>query len=694
MSYTALVSTILLSFILSATVLYRYGNWFRHRIFVTLVVLLAWYCSFLIIFALPLDVISTVYRQCKHDNETNIEVLNSADTTSNITITCEIPWTNLPKEVFQNLWRIVYWSTQFLTWLVMPMMQSYIKSGDFSVKGKLKSALIDNAIYYGSYFLICCILIVYLSLKPSVGLDWSKLKAIASSASNTWGLFLLVLLLGYALVEVPRRLWNKSNHSLTLTESYFKAAKLSYDKCEAEETVDDILESLQAISLRIQPGHPLYGYLETILQKVPTELQERMKRRQLPDDTPTDPPSEKALIRLHKQTIKSLQVLQRTETQWHLIVEKVFELEDTLKNQVSREKVYKRTFEKRRGWFRRFVYTSKMEWYWKCLLYCYFQKLLAIMAGVFSVCVVWSEVTFFSVHPPLSIFAVIVKVAKKNYDYFTIEVLSTIIILYLSYCAYSTILKIRVLNLYYLAPHHQTNEYSLIFSGMMLSRLTPPLCLNFLGLIHMDSHVIKNQVMETSYTQIMGHMDVIGIISHGFNIYFPMAILLFCFATYFSLGSRMLSSFGYHQFIDDEMTTDLVEEGRELIKREKRRKQRLEESSSRRRDYHDRFPTTGRFRQPRSTEDRQLDNLDNSRSSLRDAHGLDSYSGTKYTSEIDTRFPPSEDDIDVRFGASTGISERFGNPSELEARFSDNYQLDGFNRSRVGASPRGFFDDV
>lgn len=69
-----------------------------------------------------------------------------------------------------------------------------------------------------------------------------KLKAIASSASNTWGLFLLVLLLGYALVEVPRGLWRNSNHSYILNRAYFKAAKLSSDKCEAEEMVDDVLE--------------------------------------------------------------------------------------------------------------------------------------------------------------------------------------------------------------------------------------------------------------------------------------------------------------------------------------------------------------------------------------------------------------------------------------------------------------------
>lgn len=66
----------------------------------------------------------------------------------------------------------------------------------------------------------------------------------------------------------------------------------------------------------------------------------------------------------------------------------------------------------------------------------------------------------------------------------------------------------------------------------------------------------------------MGHMDVINIISDGFNIYFPMAILAFCLTTYFSLGSRLLSMLGFQQFLgDDELTSDLVEEGRELIKR-------------------------------------------------------------------------------------------------------------------------------
>ncbi len=74
----------------------------------------------------------------------------------------------------------------------------------------------------------------------------------------------------------------------------------------------------------------------------------------------------------------------------------------------------------------------------------------------------------------------------------------------------------------------------------------------------------------------MGHMDVISFISNGFNIYFPMLILLLCAATYFRLGSRVLTFLGFQQFIgDDDMTQELIDEGKELVKRGQSHNKRL-----------------------------------------------------------------------------------------------------------------------
>lgn len=69
-------------------------------------------------------------------------------------------------------------------------------------------------------------------------------------------------------------------------------------------------------------------------------------------------------------------------------------------------------------------------------------------------------------------------------------------------------------------------------------------------------------------SQFMGHMDVISFISDGFNIYFPIAIVVLCILTFFKVGTRLLHLLGFQQFIgDDEMTQELVDEGAELVRR-------------------------------------------------------------------------------------------------------------------------------
>ena len=77
---------------------------------------------------------------------------------------------------------------------------------------------------------------------PVLHVTRPQLKVLAITASNTWGLFLLVLLFGYGLVEVPRTCWNNSKKGHLLDYTYFKLAKLSVEKSEAEEILEDVLE--------------------------------------------------------------------------------------------------------------------------------------------------------------------------------------------------------------------------------------------------------------------------------------------------------------------------------------------------------------------------------------------------------------------------------------------------------------------
>ncbi len=234
MSAGTFVFDVISALIISGYLLYSYSDWFRQRIAVTLAVLVAWYFSFLIVLVLPLDISATAYYS-KCANYSGVEVpTHDVHTTTNVITEKEInatrtgaaattlspatslladecddpPRSLLQKDVLPNLWRVVYWSSQLLTWFVLPLMQSYTQAGEFTVLGKLRSALWDNMIYYASLAFIAVILIIYIALQPNqMGLNWERTKAIAAAASNTWGLFVLVLMLGYGLVEVPRNLW-------------------------------------------------------------------------------------------------------------------------------------------------------------------------------------------------------------------------------------------------------------------------------------------------------------------------------------------------------------------------------------------------------------------------------------------------------------------------------------------------------
>ncbi|KAJ4918731.1 hypothetical protein JOQ06_003379, partial [Pogonophryne albipinna] len=504
MSALALALEIVVVFFLALFLLHRYGDFRKQQRMVLFGTLLAWYLCFLIVFILPLDVSTTIYKQCKIDHEepslsplaNHTDANTSATPTKSAVKPCYKPWSYIPD---------------------VPHL-SYARSGGFSITGKIKTALIENAIYYGTYLLIFGSLLIYVAVHPEWHLSWYELQSIGITAANTWGLFLLVLLLGYGLVEIPRSYWNSSRHGHLLIKTYFKASKLMTEKADAEENLEDIMEEVRKVSESIKYNHPLRKYIDTVLRKCPLDYQEKMGDLRCPEAQQDSGPA------LH--------------------------LEDVAKNESSSAHQFLYSFPSSEppSWVGRYLYTPTAEWYWECLLKCWFYRCLSVVLSVFSVCVVWSECTFFSTRPVLSLFAVLIQLAERDYNYLYIQVACFLTISFLCTCVYSTVFRIRVFNYYYLAPHHQTDAYSLQFSGMLFCRLTPPLCLNFLGLIHMDSAISHQQKEQTAYTSIMGSMRVLSFIANGFYIYYPMLIVILCIATYFRYFNYFLlqvTSFNY-----------------------------------------------------------------------------------------------------------------------------------------------------
>ena len=190
--------------------------------------------------------------------------------------------------------------------LVLPIMQTYMTAGDFTVGQRLKTSLKANAVAYLSLGLIAFILIIYLSVKkhmtllvplsrprkntkqtkqrnkqrncfrpprlvswfftrlpppsphhllklpPPIQLAWSLvvrvhvrvcvccrngLEQLAIASSNTWGLLLVVVMLGYGIVDVPRLFWRRYHTAYSLKMYRFRVGTMYHDLADAQEKV-------------------------------------------------------------------------------------------------------------------------------------------------------------------------------------------------------------------------------------------------------------------------------------------------------------------------------------------------------------------------------------------------------------------------------------------------------------------------
>jgi hypothetical protein len=103
------------------------------------------------------------------------------------------------------LWRVVYWTVFFLCWTILPVIQEYEMAGEFTFKSRLKTAVYRHVRIFILLGSLGIVLLIYLLIKNT--LEVAHLPAFLMALSNCWGLFLIILLLGYGLVAIPRKLW-------------------------------------------------------------------------------------------------------------------------------------------------------------------------------------------------------------------------------------------------------------------------------------------------------------------------------------------------------------------------------------------------------------------------------------------------------------------------------------------------------
>ena len=110
--------------------------------------------------------------------------------------------------------------------MILPMQMEYHNSGHFSFADKMKDAFRRNFIMALLAVVAAFAYMIY--LLSTTGLSPSEVVGFMMALNNTYGVFLIILLMGSGLAALPRRLWQMGDDKQELRRLYISVSTLSY----------------------------------------------------------------------------------------------------------------------------------------------------------------------------------------------------------------------------------------------------------------------------------------------------------------------------------------------------------------------------------------------------------------------------------------------------------------------------------
>lgn len=442
---------------------------------------------------------------------------------------------------------------------------SYSDSAEFTIWGKFKSALIANAIFYGIGG-VACVAFFLVIFFTTAQREFSQAIGVSMVLTNSWGLLLVVCFVGVGVIIVPRDMWRKSYVDGTLRQNQWKVGLFHEKYKETYDELIAVMKQVRKLDTDIRMTDRFRDFVDAIVFDCPPEYQIIMQGE---GDIRYD---RKVLVDLHYKLLLAKHNYHCAYTEFHKTVEKALWMED-----VSKARAHKTGCEivwtiPRNTFFRRLPVIGsaiKMcEWLYYVYLKKWVWKVLAIMAYLATIILLWSEVTMFAAFlnkgqfPSLSIYYLLIWKIKSNTP-FGIQTIAFISIIYNVWCTYNSLLKLKLFNWYELKKYKLSNTYSLLFSAAYLCRIAIPVVLNMIYLVGFDN-------TGSAFIRVMGPMSVVPFFGGKFHIAFPALIIIVAGLTLFNCWRSVLSCCKVKQFKFDEFfTADELEKGKEIMRKER-----------------------------------------------------------------------------------------------------------------------------
>ena len=531
---------------------------------------LTWFFNFYMVVLLPYDI-------CLTNKIKRKESLTEAEqkTSSIIKIT----------------YNIAYWSTFFLSWLILPLLKSYESSGEFTRWEKFIYSIKSNLIFFGVVLLVCIFLFIWAFFKL-------KKETISFFFKNIYnfnyvlGLSIMLLLLSYSLIKLPIKIYESMNYENTIQYYEYTAKnindKLVVVKMELTENGHQLLETMEdsKIIKEMQDDNILNSNKNYSNKKNIFIYQKYMKEKfdyllknskifgiEIKSNSfgsKQEPIHDKGnLVQLIKKIMKEEWDDLRLQCQMQKIYSKWSTLKSILilgkKNKykinsryykIGKEKSEKIMVDKKDDSFITLNNISNFKIWYYLKIRQIFIFILTVILFIFGGIIFISEI---SIPLPwnLSIFGLLI---SSITNVFILHIILFIQIIYLLGMSMYTLFSLKISGYYGMYRNRQTDSISLLYFSDNINRIIFPLCLNVIMMINKGEKKYKTILESIFGINMQNQVFVI------FNNYSPLILILCVLINGFNVFTKIGKCFGIDNFyIESEKRDNDIEEGYNLL---------------------------------------------------------------------------------------------------------------------------------
>ena len=164
----------------------------------------------------------------------------------------------------EALWAAAYWTTQALTWCVIPLAQCASDAGDATPLKRLRTAAADCARFY--LLVGSAVGAGVVALLAGGRLRWRDLPSLAVVLVNAYGLVAIVLLLGAGLVGIPKQLWRRADARGNAARAYLRVGAAAARLSSAAEEARAVATVLAATSAAMPRRDPLREQVDRLCE--------------------------------------------------------------------------------------------------------------------------------------------------------------------------------------------------------------------------------------------------------------------------------------------------------------------------------------------------------------------------------------------------------------------------------------------